>query len=119
MDRKWNSFSSTLTFERGLTLQTADIVAANIKEYILDWEIKKSIRPITTDNAADMMAGMHRLYVEDKSVAPGCVVELGSVHVRCMAHGVSLAVRECRSDFHDKITKIRRLVSAPRSSVKR
>ena len=41
------------------------------------------------------------------------------IHVRCIAHIVNLAVKDCFTLIHDKIQQVRSLVSAINSSVKR
>lgn len=81
------------------------------------------IHSITKDNAADIVkvfkgeellcVHLYNLFFTDMPSPRE------NFHVRCLAHILYLAVKECMWLFHYKITKIWKLIGCHQSSVKR
>ena len=81
------------------------------------WNLKSKVRAITSDNGSDIVAGISHLY--QRVFTSGSHRSIRDFHVRCIAHVVNLAVRECLSQVHSEIQAIRALLNSIRSSTKR
>lgn len=120
IDNSWKMKSCLLDFVRFKTPHTGEASFGILHDTIKTWELDKMVHSITTDNAADIVRGVEILrsvlYAETylDQYRPR-----RSFHVRCIAHVLNLAVKECMQLVHDKLEKVRRLLSSIRCSVKR
>lgn len=119
IDANWCLQSVILDFKRFPTPHTADAICTTLMDTIIGWDLASSLRAVTTDNASDMTAGIKGLREKLNDLSPGQYPEVEGFHVRCLAHIINLAVKSCMGEVHDKIKKIRMLLSGMRSSVKR
>lgn len=85
-------------------------------EILSKWDMDKSLKDITTDNASDTCAAMSIVNDILNSGNNACRT-VDELHLRCIAHVVNLAVKDCLSIVHQNITAIRTLLSAIRSPV--
>ena len=118
VDNGWVMHSALLEFKRFLTPHTGEAAKVFLKEVIGEWNLNRRISSVTTDNAADMVKGIELLRKDLDKETPGMYAST-SFHTRCVAHVINLAVKECMSDIHSKIDKVRKLLNAIRASIKR
>lgn len=108
-----------MAFKLFCTPHTGDVIFSTITDSVLDWDLSGSMKCINSNNAVDIIAGMRKLRALLNDIYPGAFENFDKFYVRCMAHFINLAAKECMEEVHSKITKIRKLVSAICASVKR
>lgn len=69
------------------------------------------VKDVTTNNASDMVSAIERLsdLLNIDNNSSGTVNDL---HIRCLAHILNLAVKDCLTDVHIQIGEIHGLLSA-------
>lgn len=85
---------------------------------IVEWDLANSMKCATTDNASDKVKSMWSSRIELNGWAHSEFLNPNSFHVRCMAHGINLDIKECMLEVRSKIEKTRYLLSAMCASVK-
>lgn len=118
INSSWVMKSATLHFHRFHTPQTGDSASIFIYEVIKEWNLLNSIQSITTYNAADIRSAVKRLF-QRLHGNPPTSQQLKLIHVRCVAHTLDLAVKECMKEIHTKTDKILHFINCIRCSVKR
>lgn len=117
IDQNWEKQSLILRYCRFETRHSSDAFATLMEDIIQSWGLRTKLEAITTDHASDVVAGVSKLRPllrtrpEDKS--------LFFVHVKCFAHVINVAVKECLVHIASEISAIRSAISSIRSSVKR
>lgn len=119
IDKNWNMKSVIIEFDRFYTPHTGEAVEAFLRDVIERWGISQRVQAVTTDSASDMIRGMSLLHRWLSSIDPNMPQLRSHFHIRCFAHVLNLATKECMKDIHSHISKIRALLSTLRSSVKR
>lgn len=118
IDKTWCLRHVLLDFVRFPTPHNGETTSTLLFDLLSSWHLLSKVKAITTDNASDMCSAMSKLtdMMNIRNNSARCVQD---IHVRCIAHVVNIAVKDCLAEVHDHISQIRALLSAIRSSVKR
>lgn len=118
VDKDWCLRNVLLDFVRFPTPHNGETTSNVLFELLSYWNIIGSVKAITTDNASDMCTAMAKL-IDKMNIKNNTNRRVCDMHVRCIAHVVNLAVKDCLNDVHQEINSVRSLLSAIRCSVKR
>lgn len=120
IDQDWNMRNTILDFIRFKTPHTGEASYSVLLDTVKTWNLERLVYSITTDNATDIVKGVKLLRKHlYKTYSMESHRPDGNFHVKCLAHVLNLAVKECMGLIHDKITKIRKLIGCLQCSVKR
>lgn len=115
----WKMKSLLLDFPCFITPHTGNSVCNQLISTILEWGIGNKVQSITTDNGSDVVSGVTKLNNILLTMFPDQRRIENSFHIRCVAHVLNLAVKDCMKIVHSEISSIRHAIHALSISTKR
>lgn len=111
IDGNWNllSTSTIMSIYQITTLHTSKPTIYILFDTTINWNIFGWTRSMTNKNAKDMVSGIVILSSELSDIAPGDLVDVNSIHIKCRARVVNLVLKHCKKKVQNKIVKIREL----------
>lgn len=91
-----------LEFFRFPTPHYGDTKSIFLFEMLLKSNILWKLRAITTDNASRMLSAISKL-TNMMKIRKNKLRMVGDVHVKCIAHVVSVEVKECLTDIQKHV----------------
>lgn len=87
-----------------------------LKDILIDYEMPKKVKSITTDSGGEMPPAMRKLF-EWLFSEYGNDDDLDECHLRCVCHIINRSVKDCEAIIKPEVEKVRCLVKAVRNSV--
>lgn len=94
VDKSWVLRNVIIDFIRFPTTLNGQTTCKMLIEVLSKWNLTSKLRAVSTDNSADMICAMEHLSIQ-LNAQNGIVKHIEDIHVRCIAHVVNLAVKNC------------------------